>query len=685
MIGKTVGNYKIIKELGRGGMGVVYKAHQISLDRMVAMKVLPQHLTSDAAFIKRFENEARAIASLNHPNIVQIYDIGHEGDVHYYTMEFIDGSSLDQIIYREGCLSVERACNVILQVARALHYAHQHGIIHRDIKPSNIIFDKSNRAKVADFGLALQERTTRLTVDGSIVGTPEYMSPEQAIAEPATVRSDIYSLGVVFYELLTGKVPFEGESALVILKKIESLEPTWPRSLKPEIPLEVEKVVQKMMAKKPRARYANCEELIRDIIRLKSGQSIPMGERRTAAPKLALAAIAVAIVLGAIVFYRTRPHTVEAPPPNLLELGGKLEAPEPEGIASIPPPEVQAAREPSPSPATPEEALARVKRDLAALEQRLEEVRSTRAAPEQLWADTIIFKKGNKLRCEIDNESLDKVRIKTTTGLADIPRDEISLVVYATPEEKKAAQAAALQEQQRQEEEQRIRNEIEQLERKKGELVPTPPPKVVQKERDRPLRPLLAQEDEEKQPEAGVRAETLSLPLAEDRWHTATSCGKKNPVSFERDAMVVVTSQKTLSEPCSVTLESDVLLKNSPSLVELLVDVKRLVTADDRVRASVIISFDNGNALEYPFFDSDTDVLKTEITQTPTLVRISRPENTLIRDKGWQTLRLPVTEDAAKINKGEKRVAARLSLKLEQFSGGVVFLFRYKAIVITTN
>ncbi len=139
MIGKEIGNYKVLKELGKGGMGVVYKAQQLSLGRPVAMKVLPRHLTNDPSFIKRFQNEARAIAKLNHPNIVQIYDIGQEEDIHYYTMEFIEGPALDEILYKEGFLSTERTLAIISQVSKALQYAHSRGIIHRDIKPSNIM------------------------------------------------------------------------------------------------------------------------------------------------------------------------------------------------------------------------------------------------------------------------------------------------------------------------------------------------------------------------------------------------------------------------------------------------------------------------------------------------------------------------------------------------------------------
>jgi serine/threonine protein kinase len=317
MIGKEVANYRILKELGRGGMGVVYKANQLSLGRMVAMKMLPEHLTRDPSFIKRFENEARAIAKLNHPNIVQIFDIGNDDQIYYYTMEFVEGPSLDEIIYKEGFLPVERAVNIIVQVAFALQYAHSRGIVHRDIKPSNIMIEKSGRVKVTDFGLALQERSTRLTVRGDIVGTPEYMSPEQTLGQTATLRSDIYSLGVVFYELVTGKIPFEAESALTVLNKIQTSEPEWPRSINPDIPEGVERAIRKMMARNPRERYGSCQEVIQDMRRLKTGQSISTRARRPV--RLRLLAGGLAVVLLALLFsiIRSRPTP---PPPELKQM-----------------------------------------------------------------------------------------------------------------------------------------------------------------------------------------------------------------------------------------------------------------------------------------------------------------------------------------------------------------------------
>jgi serine/threonine protein kinase len=685
MIGKEIGNYKILKELGRGGMGVVYKCNQLTLGRMVAMKVLPSHLTTDGAFVKRFENEARAIAKLNHPNIVQIFDIGQENDIHYYTMEFVEGPSLDQVIYREGFMPLDRALNIVLQVARALQYAHSQGIIHRDIKPSNIMLDQSNHAKVADFGLALQERTTRLTVDGSIVGTPEYMSPEQAAAEPATLRSDIYSLGVVFYELLTGKVPFEGESALLILKKIQASEPEWPRSINSQIPIEVEKVIQRMMAKKARDRYANCKDVIQDLRRLKAGQPIPLKSKKRAGRIVGVAAVAGILILGGIMFYRLRerPHAGTPSPATLVPQEAPRE--EPRAEASLPPPAAPLASQPEAPPSSSQEQTTEgLDGRLAALEQRLDELRSQKKSSDALWADTLIFKKGNRINCTVVNESLEKVKIRTDSGLAEIPRNEIQLIVYATPEKKQAAETAGAQEQRRQQEEQQVRKEIAELEKRMKELEPQPQQLSAQPAEESPSAQNNSRAGPEQAPAetpaSGERTEPISLPLREGKWHIAASCGKKTGISFDNDVLIVTTSQDAKEPSCSTVLETNEPLNAKLDSIEILVEVKQLITASDRITASLAISFSGGTMLEYPFFDSQAGRLSQETNETPERLRISRPENSVLAGQGWQTLRLPVAEDSGKINKGEK--ATRISLIHTQSEGKGVFLFRYKAIVL---
>ncbi len=282
MIGKIISDHKIIAELGRGGMGVIYEADQISLSRPVAMKVLADHLGRDPAFVQRFLNEARAIAKLNHPNIVQIYNVGQEDEIYYFTMEFIDGTSLDEIISKQKMLPLEHVLNIISNVAKALAFAHEHGIVHRDIKPNNIMINKQGTVKLMDFGIALQERAQRVTITGGILGTPEYMSPEQAMGKTASTLSDIYSLGAVFYEMLTGKVPIKGDTPLETIGKIQIETPIPPRSLNQRIPPDVEKIIMKMMAKNPEQRYQSCQALRKDLKRSRaSGPIMPPPKQKT--------------------------------------------------------------------------------------------------------------------------------------------------------------------------------------------------------------------------------------------------------------------------------------------------------------------------------------------------------------------------------------------------------------------
>jgi len=305
MIGKTIGNHKIIEQIGEGGMGIVYKAKQLSLSRMVAIKILPRRLTRESSFVRRFFNEAKAIASLNHPNIVQIYDVGKEGENYYYTMELIDGVSLEEIVIKRLPVSLDRAVRIISSVAKALDYTHKRGIVHRDIKPSNIMIDKSGRVKLTDFGLALQDKATRLTTEGGLIGTPEFMSPEQIYGQTATALSDIYSLGVVFYELMTGSSPFEAETALAVIERIKTEDPEPPRSINPEISPEIEEIIMKMIDKNPADRYQDCREIRLDLKLYRTGETTTPPSRKTAlrlGPSMKMVAVgllaALAIGLG---------------------------------------------------------------------------------------------------------------------------------------------------------------------------------------------------------------------------------------------------------------------------------------------------------------------------------------------------------------------------------------------------
>jgi len=265
LIGKTIGNYKIISKLGSGGMAVVYKAHELSLNRIVALKVLSSHLSENNEFIKRFEREARAAAKLNHPNIIQIYAIGEEEGIYFFSMEYVKGKTLAQIIEEEKKLTYDRAIPIIIQTAEALSEAHKHGIVHRDMKPSNIMVNNNGTVKVTDFGIAYVSQETKLTKSGSIIGTPEYLSPEQCEAKAIDNRSDIYSLGVTFYELLSGKTPYKADTPVSMLMEI--VKGNFPplNKVNPDVPEFIQKIVEKMMQTKPEERFNTVNELIESL------------------------------------------------------------------------------------------------------------------------------------------------------------------------------------------------------------------------------------------------------------------------------------------------------------------------------------------------------------------------------------------------------------------------------------
>jgi oligopeptide transport system substrate-binding protein len=256
LIGQTLGQYQIVREIGRGGMAVVYEAHQFALNRRVAIKVLPPELTFDETFVQRFVQEARAAARLSHPNIVTIYDVGvHEG--HYYiVMQMLDGEALSDLIQRAGRLSPERVLRILDQIASALDYAHGQGLVHRDVKPANIIVEPGDHATLTDFGIAKAGESTRLTRTGMLVGTPEYMSPEQASGQPVGPASDIYSLGIVVYQMLAGQAPFQGGSTPALLHRQVYELPRPVRSHAPDLPKGVDAVLAKALAKDPSQRFS---------------------------------------------------------------------------------------------------------------------------------------------------------------------------------------------------------------------------------------------------------------------------------------------------------------------------------------------------------------------------------------------------------------------------------------------
>ena len=266
LIGKRIGNYQIVDQLGKGGMGIVFKAKDLSLGRLAALKFLPDSMASDEDIVKRFVREARSAARLNHPNIVTIYGVArHEGN-YYIAMECVEGKPLGELIRKHGKVEVRHAVDIIRQAAEALAEAHTHGIVHRDIKPPNIMITDTGRVKVMDFGLARANyESVQLTSTGTTMGTPHYMPPEQWKDARVDGRSDIYSLGVTMFQLLSGKVPYHASSALAIMRKIFDEPTPVLTDLNSEMPPQVSDIVEKMMAKTPEERYASAEDLVRDL------------------------------------------------------------------------------------------------------------------------------------------------------------------------------------------------------------------------------------------------------------------------------------------------------------------------------------------------------------------------------------------------------------------------------------
>ncbi|MFC1808984.1 protein kinase [Candidatus Omnitrophota bacterium] len=261
---KEIGKYKIQREIGKGGMAVVYKAIESGTQKVVALKVLLPTMV-DPAMVGRFNREGAAIARLKHSNITQVYDVGMTGGSHYIAMEYVEGDNLKTLIKNKGRFSVEETLKIIAQVADVLAYAHKELMYHRDIKPGNIMITNDGVVKVMDFGLVKMPGVTRITNTGSSMGTPEYMSPEQIDGDEVDSRADIYSLGVTMYEMLTGKTPFQGETFQAIFMKHKQEAPPAMNTICSGIPIEVEKIALKAMAKNMGERYQRAEEL-RDAI-----------------------------------------------------------------------------------------------------------------------------------------------------------------------------------------------------------------------------------------------------------------------------------------------------------------------------------------------------------------------------------------------------------------------------------
>jgi len=312
------GRYRILRKLGSGGMANVYLAEDEELGRRVAIKILNDRYANDELFIERFRREAKSAAALSHPNIVSIYDRGQAEGTYYIAMEVIEGRSLKELILTRGPLPIGQAIAYTLEILDALRFAHRHGIIHRDVKPHNILIG-GERLKVTDFGIA-RAGASQMTEAGSIMGTAQYLSPEQARGAPVTASSDLYSVGIVLYEMLTGKVPFSGDSAIEIAMKHLNELPKPPSKIRPEIPEDLDHVVLRALAKAPEDRYQTAEEFAEDLHRVEAGLPLP--------PETSEAATALLAVPGATIGGTTqvlptdatqvappRPHAPRRPPP----------------------------------------------------------------------------------------------------------------------------------------------------------------------------------------------------------------------------------------------------------------------------------------------------------------------------------------------------------------------------------
>jgi eukaryotic-like serine/threonine-protein kinase len=275
------GKYKLLEHLGSGGMGSVYLCEHVLMRRRVALKVLPTDNITDPVILERFYREARAVAALDHRNIVRAYDIDRDGDMHFLVLEYVDGANLHSIVERFGPISIARAVNCILQAADGLQHAHEGGLVHRDIKPGNLLLDRAGTVKILDLGLARffddEGQLTRRRDGNSVLGTADYVAPEQAINSSAVdIRGDIYSLGVTFYFLLTGKSPYKDGSISQKLMWHQISQPIPVTQFRPEVPKKLAAILDKMMAKEPSQRYQTPEELFEALLPWDEGQVVPL-------------------------------------------------------------------------------------------------------------------------------------------------------------------------------------------------------------------------------------------------------------------------------------------------------------------------------------------------------------------------------------------------------------------------
>lgn len=313
--GVIAGRYEILDRISEGGMATVFRARRLPEGDVVALKILREQLASDTEFVERFEREAKAVAALAHPHMVRVYDSGRDGDVRYIAMEYVEGEDLKAYIRRSGRISSQRAAEIAAQVCDALEYAHAHGVIHRDVKPQNILLTPGGDVKVTDFGIARALSSATITQTGTVLGSVQYLSPEQARGGAVGRPADLYSLGVVLYEMVTGQLPFAGDSPIAIALAHVNQPPPQPRSVVPDLPQSIDGIIQFALAKSPSRRYRSAGEMRRDLMgetdlwkrvereRLleytPATTRLPRPARRRPSLVLVIALLAIAVIGGA--------------------------------------------------------------------------------------------------------------------------------------------------------------------------------------------------------------------------------------------------------------------------------------------------------------------------------------------------------------------------------------------------
>jgi hypothetical protein len=373
---RMVGGYRLLERIGRGGMGAVYKANQVSLNRTVALKILSRRISADPAFVKRFQSEAQAAGRLNHPNIVQVYDVGFDQGLHYYSMEYIENGSVQDLATRVGVLDVDLALAIATDAARGLVYAEKKHLVHRDIKPDNLMINSEGIVKIADLGLALDagERARHAGEGASdeedVFGTPQFISPEQAQGLAVDTRSDIYSLGASFYRLVTGQPPFTGEDIVEIVQKQVHEEPIPVRKLRPECPPQVASVIERAMQKDPAARFQTAQEL---LSALEAADEAIKGRKSRGGLVAAAVIVVAAAAAGAWFFTRPKPSDGAPVAPVVEPRAETRDSSDATAIASIER-ERDAARALREAGEFERQALAAGKPDLALVRDRYHQV-----------------------------------------------------------------------------------------------------------------------------------------------------------------------------------------------------------------------------------------------------------------------------------------------------------------------